>query len=162
MLTASFAALGLRNSKSKPARRLRTPSIEVFPVPRTITLAASLPAPPERLFDMYLDAGQHAAFTGMPVTIAPEAGAEFRAFEGQIWGTIIQVVPKRLIVQSWRSVNFPDESIDSTLVLSFWPEGEGGRIELVHANVPEVDFAGVSGGWEKYYWTPWRNHLNAQ
>jgi hypothetical protein len=44
--------------------------------------------------------------------------------------------------------------MDSVLTLSFWPTQDGARIELVHVNVPEVDFAGVSQGWEKYYWTP--------
>jgi hypothetical protein len=69
------------------------------------------------------------------------------------------MVPNRLIVQRWRSKNFPQEAIDSTLVLSFWPEGAAGRIELVHANVPEEDFAGVSEGWSKFYWNPWRAYL---
>ena len=67
--------------------------------------------------------------------------------------------PKRLIVQSWRSLNWGPEDIDSTLILSFWPEGEGGRIELVHVNVVEKDFGGVSQGWEKYYWSAWRTYL---
>ena len=129
-------------------------------MPRTILLAASLPAPPERLFDMYLDANSHAAFTGMPVTIEPRAGSEFSAFEGKIWGKIIHVEPKRLVVQTWRSVNWPTaQSLDSILVLSFWPEKDGGRIELVQANVPEEDFAGVCQGWTKFYWNPWRDYL---
>jgi activator of HSP90 ATPase len=128
-------------------------------MPRTIILAASLSAPPERLYAMYLDAELHAAFTGMPVTIGAEAGAPFRAFNGAIWGTILHVVPNRLVVQRWRSVNFPEDAIDSTLTISFWAEGSGGRIELVHANVPEEDFAGVSEGWSKFYWNPWRAYL---
>ena len=72
---------------------------------------------------------------------------------------MLHVEPKRLIIQSWRSVNWPADAIDSTLTLSFWPEGDGARIELAHVNVPLVDFAGVSQGWEKYYWTPWREYL---
>ena len=52
-------------------------------------------------------------------------------------------------------------AIDSVLTLTFWPEKDGARIELVHINVAEEDFAGVSQGWEKYYWTPWRAHLNS-
>ena len=127
---------------------------------RNIILAASLPATPDRLFDMYLSSQSHAAFTGAPVTVEPRAGAQFRAFDGTISGTILHVEPKRLIVQSWRSANWPSECIDSVLVLSFLPEPLGGRIELVHVNVPEEDFAGVSHGWEKYYWTPWRAHLD--
>jgi len=63
--------------------RERRPAVgkEKTTMPRTIQLAASLPAPPERLFDMYLDPIEHA------------------------------------------------------------------------------DFAGVSHGWERFYWTPWRAHL---
>ena len=49
--------------------------------------------------------------------------------------------------------------VDSVLALSFWPEAGGSRIELVQVNVPEEDSAGVSHGWERYYWTPWRTHL---
>ena len=131
-------------------------------MPRTIQLAAILPAPPGRLFDMYLDPASHAAFTGAPVSIGTRSGAKFRAFNGALQGTILQVVPKRLIVQSWRSEHFAAADLDSTLVLTFWPEGRGGRIELTHANVADRDFAGVSQGWEKYYWTPWRDYLKAQ
>jgi uncharacterized protein YndB with AHSA1/START domain len=130
-------------------------------MPRTIQLAAALPAPAERLFDMYLDPDAHAAFTGAPVTIAARAGAPFLAFDGVLSGTILQVVPGRLIVQSWRSPHWGAADLDSTLILTFVPEADGARIELVQANVVESDFAGVSQGWEKYYWTPWRAYLAA-
>jgi uncharacterized protein YndB with AHSA1/START domain len=130
-------------------------------MPKNVIIAASLPAPPERLWEMYLDPNEHAAFTGQLVTIEAKAGAAFRAFEGMISGTILHVEPKRMIVQTWRSVNFRPEAIDSVLVLTFWPESRGGRIELVHVNVDDQDFAGVSHGWEKHYWTPWRNYLSA-
>ena len=129
---------------------------------RNVIIAASLPATPDKLFDMYPDAEAHAAFTGFPVTIAARAGAPFRAFNDMLSGTIIHVAPKRLIVQTWRSANWATTAIDSVLTLSFWPEKDGARIELVHVNVPEEDFAGVSQGWEKYYWTPWRALLNAE
>ena len=127
---------------------------------RNVILATSLPAAPDRLFDMYLDADQHAAFTGAAVSIDARAGAPFRAFDGVLSGTVVHVEPKRLIVQTWRSANWPADAIDSVLVLTFWPEDEGGRIEVVHANVPDSDFAGISQGWEKYYWAPWRAYLS--
>jgi activator of HSP90 ATPase len=130
-------------------------------MPKTIIQAAVLPAPPERLFDMYLNPADHAAFTGAPVTIGSQPGAVFRAFDDMISGTILQVIPKRLIVQSWRASHWAAEDIDSTLILSFWPEEEGGRIELVHVNVADDDFAGVSQGWQEYYWEPWRKNLEA-
>ena len=131
-------------------------------MPRNIIIAASLPAPPDKLFDMYLDPAAHAAFTGFPVTLEPHAGGPFRAFDGMLSGTLLHIEPKKLIVQTWRSANWPAEAIDSVLTLSFWSENDGARIELVHVNVAEGDFAGVSQGWEKYYWTPWRAYLIAK
>jgi activator of HSP90 ATPase len=128
-------------------------------MPKNVILAASLPATPDKLFDMYLDAESHAAITGASVIIEPHAGAPFRAFNGMLSGIILHVEPKRLIVQTWRSANWPATAIDSVLTLSFWPQEEGARIELVHVNVSEDDFAGVSQGWAKYYWDPWRAYL---
>ncbi len=131
-------------------------------MPKNLITAASLPAPPDLLFDMYLDPNEHAAFTGLPVTIGASPGDTFRAFEGAIWGTILHVEAKRLIVQTWRSVNFPPAAIDSILILTFLPQGDSGRIELTQVNVADEDFAGVSHGWEKHYWTPWRNCLQCR
>jgi activator of HSP90 ATPase len=128
-------------------------------MPRNIIMAASFPAESDKLFDMYLDATAHAEFTGLPVTIEPRAGGVFRAFDGMLSGTILHIERKSLIVQTWRSVNWPLTAMNSVLTLSFWSEKDGARIELVHVNVPEEDFAGVSQGWERYYWTPWHNYL---
>ena len=128
---------------------------------RTLSLAASMPADPALLFDMYLDPDRHAAFTGSPVTIGSKPGSPFRAFEDALSGIVLHTQPKRLIVQSWRSVNFAEADIDSTLILSFWPKPDGARIELTHVNVPEADFDGVSEGWGKFYFVPWREYLEA-
>lgn len=130
---------------------------------RNLILAAyfAAPATPELLFDMYLDPQSHAAFSGAPVTIEARPGAPFRAFNGELSGTILHVEPKRLIVQTWRSAHWATDAIDSVLVLSFCHQQDGARIELVHVNVPDDDFAGVSQGWEQYYWTPWRAYLEA-
>jgi uncharacterized protein YndB with AHSA1/START domain len=128
-------------------------------MPRNVIMAVDLPASPARLYRMYLDAQQHAAFTGAPVKIAARAGAKFEAFGGALTGTILQVIPNRLIVQCWRSTHFGRRDLDSTLVLTFWPVKGGGRIEMTHVNVAEGDFAGVSEGWSKYYWVPWREYL---
>ena len=128
-------------------------------VPKNVILAAALPASAERLFDMYLDPKMHAAFTGAAVTISAKSGSPFQAFDGMLTGMMLHVVPKRLIVQTWRSVNWPSDALDSILNLTFFDTADGARVELTHINVADEDFAGVSQGWEKYYWTPWRAYL---
>ncbi len=96
------------------------------------------------------------------MNIEARPGAPFTAFDGVLQGVILHLEPKRLIVQTWRSVNFGADDIDSVLVLTFWSQDGGTCIELTQVNVAERDFAGVSQGWEKYYWTPWRAYLEKQ
>ena len=126
---------------------------------RNVILAAALPATAETLFDMYLDAAVHAAFTGAPVTIDRQPGSPFSAFDGVLTGRMLHTEHGRLIVQTWRSANWTAEDRDSVLTLSFHDGADAGQIELVHVHVPESDFAGVSHGWETFYWQPWRRFL---
>lgn len=128
-------------------------------MPKTIKQTVTLPASYDKLFKMYLDPKTHEAITGGKVRIGSKPCSEFNAFNGMIMGTMLHIIPKRLIVQSWRAAHWKREDIDSILVLSFWPEGNDGRIELVHVNVADHDYKDVNLGWKKYYWRPWREYL---
>jgi hypothetical protein len=126
---------------------------------KTIQQTIVLPARAEALYAAYLDPIEHSRIAGGPVTVGAEAGAAFAAFDGAISGTTLAVVPASLVVQSWRSMHFKPEDPDSTVILSFTPLGAEARIDLVHLDVPEQDFQGVTDGWDKFYWTPWRQLL---
>lgn len=129
----------------------------------TIFKTVVLPASAAELYDMYMDPEVHGAFTGAPAKISDQPGSPFEAFGGLLKGATLQVVRPRLIVQSWRSVNFADDDKDSTLIISFTEEEEdAGRIDLVHLDVPESDFQGVSGGWESRYFAPWLTYLQSR
>jgi len=124
-------------------------------IQQSVVLQASAPS----LYAMYLDPVAHAEITGAPVTIGTAAGSVFRAFDGNLSGSMLTVVEPILIVQSWRSTHFNEDDPDSTLILTFTPHGGTGRIDLVHLDVPSQDYQGVVDGWEAYYWTPWRHYL---
>jgi activator of HSP90 ATPase len=128
-------------------------------MPKTIEQSVTLHAPAEKLFEMYLSPKRHSEITGAPVSISAKEGSRFRAFDGMISGKTLLVLPKYMIVQSWRGGHWKKEEIDSILVLTFLPVGDKGRIELVHVNVADSDYEGVKEGWEKYYWKPWREYL---
>jgi predicted small metal-binding protein len=129
---------------------------------KIIKQSITLPASPDRLFDMYLDPVIHGAIAGGKVKISPMAGSEFRAFDGMISGKTIAVVPKKRIVQLWRGKQWKPEDRDSLLVLTFLPDGVNGKIELTHLDVPESDFDDVNKGWLDYYWKPWRAYLEKE
>lgn len=119
----------------------------------------TLPAPADRLFDMYLDPERHGAFTGHEVNVGPQDGAPLHAFDGQISGYTIAVIKPRVIVQSWRSVNFHDGDPDSTLILTFSEAGNEGQIDLLHVDVLPHELEAVTEGWHTHYWEPWRAYL---
>ncbi len=124
-----------------------------------ISQSVVLPSSAEHLFEMYIDPEKHAAITGAPVTIGVAPGSPFQAFDGALTGAMLQIIPRRLVIQSWRSTKFHDGDPDSTLILAFTPEGTNGRIDLVHLDVPAHDYEGVVEGWETHYWRPWRRYL---
>ncbi|MDA0840600.1 MAG: SRPBCC domain-containing protein, partial [Planctomycetota bacterium] len=75
-------------------------------------------------------------------------------------GEILALVTDRMIVQSWRSANFHKENLDSILILKFSDTEDGGRIDLIHTNVPDHETEDVTAGWKKFYWEPWAKYLN--
>jgi activator of HSP90 ATPase len=129
-------------------------------MPKVIQQSVVLPAPAKDLYAAYLDPRKHAALTGEKVAIGSRPGARFSAFGGALRGRILQTIPGRLIVQTWRSTAFRKADPDSTLILRFTPKGRHGRIDLVHVNVPAHDYRGVNNGWKQYYWRPWRKLLS--
>ena len=130
---------------------------------RIVSHSVLLPAEPHRVYAMYLDASEHAAFTGGgDVRIEPRVGAEFSAFGGRISGRIIALIPDRQIVQTWRSFEWRSEDPDSILLLTLQPEPGGTRLELLQAPVPEHLHATLQANWPMRYLDPWRAALAAK
>ena len=94
-----------------------------------------------------------------PLAISIEPGSAFQAFNGTLTGATLQIIPRRLVIQSWRSTKFNDGDPGSTLILAFTPEGTNGGIDLVHLDVPAHNYQSVVEGWETHYWGPWRRYL---
>jgi activator of HSP90 ATPase len=127
------------------------------PIHQSVTLRAKA----VKLFNTFLDPKAHAAVVGSKVSITRREGARWKAFDGMLLGRNLRIVPGRLIVQSWRSSGWKSGDADSILVLAFSDTPKGGRIDLTHVNVPGHDHKGVTEGWKKYYWRPWKKRLAA-
>ncbi len=126
---------------------------------KTIHQTVVLKASAKELFETYLDSKKHAAMIGSKVSITAKEGKSFRAFDGMLRGRNLVIVAKRMIVQAWRSSGWKKDDPDSILILKFSDMPKGGRIDLVHVNVPDHDVKGVTEGWKKFYWAPWRKYL---
>jgi activator of HSP90 ATPase len=126
---------------------------------KVIQQSVTFPASPERLFEIYIDSRKHSAATGAKATVSSKTGGRFAAFDGMLSGQNLVVIPNQMIVQAWRGAHWKKTDGDSILILKFSKTKSGGRVELVHVNVPDHDHAGVTKGWSKFYWKPWRAYL---
>jgi activator of HSP90 ATPase len=115
---------------------------------------------PADLYELFMDSAKHSAATGMPAKISRKVGGKWSAFKGMIWGRNLAHVPGRMIVQAWRSSQFKKTDPDSVLVVSFEKTATGARVHLVHVGVPPHDHKGVTDGWKKYYWEPWKKYFS--
>jgi activator of HSP90 ATPase len=120
-------------------------------------------ATPAKLYELFMDSAKHSAATGMPAKISRKAGGKWSAFGGMILGRNLLLVPNRMVVQTWRSSQWKSADPDSILVVAFEKSASGGaQVDLVHIGVPEYDHEGVTKGWVKYYWEPWKAFLAAR
>ena len=128
-------------------------------MPKTIQQSVKFSVPPDRLFGIYMNSRKHAAAINSTVSVQRKVGGRFAAFDGVLRGTILAIVPGRMIVQSWRGSDWRKSELDSILTLTFEKAGRGARLGLVHANIPDRRAASIQRGWHSHYWRPWRAYL---
>ena len=120
-----------------------------------IDLTLLLNEEPKRVFTAWMDPREHATFTGGGLaTIEPWTGGRFTAFEGDVHGIFLGVDNAARIVQTWRTPEFPPESRDSRLTVTFEPAPGGTRLRIQHADVPPKLLRKLQKGWESNYIKP--------
>lgn len=124
-----------------------------------IQQSAEFKTSPQTLYEMYMDSAKHSRATGSRAKVGRKAGDAFTAFDGMLHGKNLLIVRGEMVVQSWRASSWKKSDGDSILILTFRKTAYGARVDLVHVNVPAHDHKGVTAGWPKFYWKPWRAYL---
>ncbi|WP_373047858.1 SRPBCC domain-containing protein [Vulgatibacter sp.] len=119
-----------------------------------IRLSTVVPASPQRIYDAWLDAATHAAFTNTAVMIEPGIGGSYTAGDGYIAGQTLWLDPGRLIVQSWRTSDFPEEAEDSRLEVHLEAVEGGTRVVIDHREIPAGQGNQYEEGWRHWYLAP--------
>ena len=118
-------------------------------------------APAAKLYNMYMTAKLHEASTGYKTKVTKEVGSAFVTGGGHIKGKILLLKPKRMIVQTWRGKDWPKDSLDSILVLTFSDVDDKGQVEMVQTGVPDEHAENTKLGWNEFYWKPWKEYLKS-
>jgi len=114
---------------------------------------------PKAVYDLYMNAKLHSHITGGPAKIADKVGSSFSAHGGYITGKNIHLVKDKLIVQTWRSLGWDKNDVDSIFMIKLEPKGKDVILYAVHTNLPDKAVESVSKGWYDHYWNPWKQHL---
>ena len=119
---------------------------------KVIKQKVTIPATPREVYDAFMDARKHSAFTGGKATNDPKVGGKISAWNGYIIGKNLKLVEGKRIVQEWIATDWIDGYPPSTLDLTFTKKGSGTELKMVHSGVPATLAASFAEGWKEHYW----------
>ena len=123
------------------------------------TLVEVIAATPENVYQAWLSTEGHTAMTGSPAHVENKAGGEFSAWDGYIYGTMLELTPNQRIVQAWRTSEFPNDAPDSYLDVLLERVAEGTKLTLTHRDMPALQIDSYRQGWEDFYFKPMREYF---
>jgi activator of HSP90 ATPase len=125
----------------------------------SITQKVVVPAPPEEVYEAFMDAKKHAAFTGSKATSDPKVGGEFSAWDGYITGKNLELEKPNRIVQEWITTEWPEGYPPSKFELTFTKVKGGTEITMVHSKIPADQADEYKQGWIDNYWDPLKEYF---
>lgn len=120
----------------------------------SITVATFLPVPPEKLYQDWLDSDQHTRFTGLKALIDPQEGGYYSSLDGYIFGKFTKLEPNRRILETWRSLDFQPDDLDSKVEIVFGKVPGGTFLTILHSEIPDERGEDIEIGWEDHYFDP--------
>jgi uncharacterized protein YndB with AHSA1/START domain len=126
---------------------------------KTIQLKVRFNAPPERVYQLLTDARAQRAFSGSPASIDLRPGGRFSIQAGRITGIVVDLEPKKRVVQAWRERGFP-VGIFSMATFNLTPTPQGGtELKLTHRGVPKELIPRISTEWRTLHWEKMKRYL---
>jgi uncharacterized protein YndB with AHSA1/START domain len=127
---------------------------------KTIVITRTYRTSPGRLYDLYMDADLHATVTGGAARIEAKPGSAMSAWDDYIRGKILFAEEGKLVVQTWRTSEWPEGAEDSILVLRFENAGNGkATVTLTNEGVPAESEKEYEKGWKEFYLDKWTDFL---
>jgi activator of HSP90 ATPase len=126
---------------------------------QSFKISTTLPATAKQIYKAWLNAEEHAAFTGKAAEAEQRVGGRFTAFGNYIEGTNLKLHLNKKIVQAWRTTEFPAGSEDSTIEIALEEVKGGTKLTLTHTNIPDGQADSYKDGWKKLYFKPMKEYF---
>jgi uncharacterized protein YndB with AHSA1/START domain len=125
-----------------------------------LELRRTLPAPPERVFRAWTEAGQVKQWFGPKGCTVPEAELDLRVGgryrftleepDGRhiVAGEYVEISPPERLVFTWKWEHVPEDSPETLVTVEFLPRGDGTEMVLTHERFPSADVRDLHNqGW---------------
>ena len=103
------------------------------------------------LYVTLLDPGRVAVWTRGKAVIANKVGEEFKLFDGNVTGKIVELVENKKIGLTWRLKTWPTDHY-SNVTIELNQGSESTELQLVQKDVPIGERDATEKNWRNYYW----------
>jgi uncharacterized protein YndB with AHSA1/START domain len=114
----------------------------------TIKQTYEMSATPEQVFEALVNEEIIQNWSRDEAKMSAEVGAKFSLWGGQMYGTNLEVIKNKKLVQEWCYDQWETPSKVTFILKS---SGDGTIVELLHEDVPEKSVKSISDGWSLYY-----------
>jgi activator of HSP90 ATPase len=115
-------------------------------------------ASPQRIYAALTVSKEFTGFSGMPADIDPKVGGKCSLFGAHIEAVNKELVPNQLVVQSWRSADWP-AGVYSTVRFALKAQGTGTHLTFDQTGFPAGQHDHLAQGWESNYWSKLKAYL---
>ena len=103
---------------------------------------------PEEVFNALIDPDLIEDWSGDEAKMSSEVGGKFSLWGGQMFGTNLEIVKNKKLVQEWC---YDQWDKPSKVTFTIKVKDKKTFIELLHEDVPEKSVNSISDGWDAYY-----------
>ncbi|HSH65231.1 MAG TPA: SRPBCC domain-containing protein [Bacteroidia bacterium] len=114
----------------------------------TIKQTYEIAASAEEVFEALVNEEIIQHWSGDEAKMSGEVGAKFSLWGGQMYGTNLEIIKNKKLVQEWC---YDQWDAPSKVTFLLKDSGEGTVVELLHEEVPEKSLKNISEGWNVYY-----------
>ncbi len=114
----------------------------------TIEQSYEINASAEEVFDALVNPEIIQIWSQDEAKMSAEVGASFLLWSGQMFGTNLEVIKNKKLVQEW---TYDQWDKPSKVTFTLKTKGKKTIVDLLHEDVPEKSFKSIEEGWDQYY-----------
>jgi activator of HSP90 ATPase len=113
------------------------------------------------IYDVLLNSLKHSEVTGDTAEIDARVDGQFSSFSGYAVGKITKLESNKLIEQTWRASDWPQNHF-STIAFELSDVEGGAQIHFTQTHLPKGTMKEFEQGWIDNYWEPLKSYFASE